>query len=184
MPIAFPLPKRGPSWTWPENRSSALTLSLANGAKQYVPNLISQDPGAPQTLNNFGGQQLINTARGKNRNLRRLGSSYVDVRQTAIVNVENLPYKSEFICDRELGIAKARSFIGVSKSSTGTVLAGATLYLMVQVNNQWQEIQRTVSDASGNFRFDVMSDGPYWIPGYKSGSPDTAGASVNSLQPT
>jgi hypothetical protein len=184
VPIAFPQPKRGPAWTWPENLLSALALSLANGAKQYVPNLISQDPGAPQTLTVQGGAPLVKAAQQKNGNLRNLGSYYVDVTKTAVVNRENLPYTNELIYDRELALSPARSFIAITKNSANAVLPFATVYLLKQVNGQWQEQERTVSDAAGNFRFDVMSDGPYWIPGYKSGAPDVTGASVNTLQPT
>jgi hypothetical protein len=183
VPIEFPLPKRGPSWTRPENLFSAAVLSAVNGAKQYVPNLFANDPGAPFKMNTFGGLVMAD-ARSKNVNLRNLGTNFKAAISSAVINIENLPYKGEFVCDRELGSSPARSFIGVTRDSTGAILASATVYLMVQTNGLWTETQRVTSDASGNFRFDVMTDGPYWIPGYKSGAPDLAGASVNTLQPT
>ena len=73
-------------------------------------------------------------------------------------------------------------FTGISRDSSGNVLANATLYLISLPS--YDMVAQTVSDDSGNFRFDILPPGPYQIQAYLAGSPDLAGASVNTLQPT
>jgi hypothetical protein len=42
----------------------------------------------------------------------------------------------------------------------------------------------STSDASGNYIFYPSVSGPFYVLAYKAGSPDLAGTTVNTLQPT
>lgn len=68
---------------------------------------------------------------------------------------------------------------GVSRDNVGAPLAGCRVDLC-QGNIIKESI---VSDAGGNYRFSNPGSGPFFIIAYKPGSPDVAGATVNTLQP-
>lgn len=71
------------------------------------------------------------------------------------------------------------SLTGVSRDNSGVALGGATVKLF----RTWDDtmIASTVSDGSGNWTLYPASSGPYYLVEYKSGSPDVAGTSVNTL---
>ena len=70
---------------------------------------------------------------------------------------------------------------GITRDETGVPTAGFTVYLMKMVNGIPTLMDTTISDANGVYEFSVALGDNYWIVDYKSGSPDKAGATVNTL---
>lgn len=70
---------------------------------------------------------------------------------------------------------------GTTKDETGAALPGATCYLMDMSDGTPRLVQTTISDGSGNYSFSVGGGINYWIVDYKVGSPDKAGATLNTL---
>lgn len=70
---------------------------------------------------------------------------------------------------------------GVTKDETGAATGGFTVYLFNMSTGTPVLQDTTVSDASGNYSFSVGSGMNYWAVDYKSGSPDKAGATLNTL---
>ena len=68
---------------------------------------------------------------------------------------------------------------GVTKDSAGAAL-GSCVVELFQTGGDIIT-RRTVSDGSGNYRFDNPGSGPFYIVAYKAGSPDVAGTTVNTL---
>jgi hypothetical protein len=72
---------------------------------------------------------------------------------------------------------------GVTRDSTGTILGSCSVDLMRSSDDL--KFDGTTSDAAGNFTFKAAQYGTnYYIVAYKPGSPDVAGTSVATLQPT
>lgn len=71
------------------------------------------------------------------------------------------------------------SLVGVSRDSAGAILGSCIIDLMYTAGDVLH--LTTTSDASGNFRFDTMPNGPFYLVAYKPGSPDVAGTTVNTL---
>lgn len=86
------------------------------------------------------------------------------------------------------GVRSGVKYIGVTKDSTGTALAGATVsaYLTVPADMRTPAAPvaaSVVSDAGGYF--EAVSPFPstdHYIVAYKPGSPDVAGTSKNNLR--
>lgn len=74
------------------------------------------------------------------------------------------------------------ALVGVSRDSAGAILASCVIDLMYTAGDVLH--LTTTSDASGNFRFDTMPNGPFYLVAYKPGSPDVAGTTVNTLAST
>lgn len=70
---------------------------------------------------------------------------------------------------------------GVTRDSTGAALGSVTVYLFALIVDTPVLAATVVSDASGNYKFYVAPAQAYWIATYKAGSPDLAGATVNTL---
>jgi len=70
---------------------------------------------------------------------------------------------------------------GQTLDETGAAAAGFTVYLFKMVNGVPTLMDTTVSDGSGNYSFIVSSVDRYWATSYKSGSPDKAGATLQTL---
>lgn len=75
---------------------------------------------------------------------------------------------------------------GQTQDSAGAAKASATVYLFEMRTDETGSyipfyIAQTVSDASGNYSFVVASNKLYWIADYKSGSPDLAGVTLQTL---
>lgn len=70
---------------------------------------------------------------------------------------------------------------GVTRDSSGTPLAGAT----VQLFRSWDDVYigETISDGSGNFSVRASGSGTFYIVAYLAGAPDLAGTTVNTLIP-
>jgi hypothetical protein len=71
---------------------------------------------------------------------------------------------------------------GVTRDSGGTILGSARVELFV--TSMDVSIAEKISDASGNFAFDMPGTGPFYLVAYKTGSPDIAGTTVNTIYPT
>jgi hypothetical protein len=69
---------------------------------------------------------------------------------------------------------------GVTKDSTGAVLAGCTVDLFNATTDV--RLQMMVSDANGLYSFQVQPGVTYYVVAYKAGAPDLAGTTVNTLQ--
>jgi hypothetical protein len=85
-----------------------------------------------------------------------------------------------FLALRTIRFAGLRTIAGVTRDSTGAILAGCTVNLFLTSGNTF--VSSTVSDANGNFAFYVSSPIPqYFLVGYLAGSPDVEGTTVNTL---
>lgn len=70
---------------------------------------------------------------------------------------------------------------GVSRDSTGAALANCDTYLLRVYTGGREFVAYTLSDGSGNYTFYPTVSGPFQVLWYKAGSPDVAGASLNTL---
>lgn len=76
---------------------------------------------------------------------------------------------------------------GVTRDSTGAPLGYCTVRLFFTANDSVSgrsadvEAAQTTSDANGNFSFTVQPGVSYYIVAYLAGSPDVAGATLNTL---
>jgi hypothetical protein len=69
---------------------------------------------------------------------------------------------------------------GVTKDGSGAALGSCVVVLYRSVNDVVMD--RTVSDASGNYEFRSASlSTAYYVVAYLAGSPDRVGTTVNSL---
>jgi len=68
---------------------------------------------------------------------------------------------------------------GVTKDSTGAALGGCTVKLFNSATNIME--QTVISDASGNFSFNVNKTQTWYLVSFKAGAPEVAGVSNNAL---
>ena len=69
---------------------------------------------------------------------------------------------------------------GVTKDSTGAILGNCEVDLFESVGDRFME--ETSSDSSGNYYFkSPLRTKNYYVVAYKTGSPDVAGTTVNTL---
>jgi hypothetical protein len=109
---------------------------------------------------------------------------YQDPCQTAICNPPNLLnvlYDEVAGYDRNFAESNSR-MVGISYDASGVALAGCTVKLFRTSDDSL--VASTVSDGSGNWRFDSMEGGPFYLVEYKSGAPDVFGTSPNTLTET
>lgn len=72
------------------------------------------------------------------------------------------------------------SISGVTRDSAGTPLANCSVDLFLTAEDTL--VASTVSDGSGNFSFTLAGNSQnYFLRAYKTGSPDVAGTSLNTL---
>lgn len=82
---------------------------------------------------------------------------------------------------RQTPVPKTFKIEGITRDSTGAILGSCVVHLFRTSDDV--EIDQVNSDASGNF---ILTSGispgqQHYIVAYKSGSPDVAGTSVNTL---
>ena len=69
---------------------------------------------------------------------------------------------------------------GITKDSSGSSLGSCDVTLYQTGSDS--VLGKTVSDGSGNYSFSISSNsGNFYVVSYKSGSPDVAGTTVNTL---
>lgn len=78
------------------------------------------------------------------------------------------------------GVANFR-LSGVTRDSSGAAIGGCRVELFVTAMDV--AIADTISDAGGNFAFDMPGTGPFYLVAYKAGGPDLAGTTINTLMP-
>lgn len=78
------------------------------------------------------------------------------------------------------GAGITSTLAGVTRDSTGTAIGGVRMELFLTAGDV--ALATTTSDASGNFTFQNPGAGPFYLVAYKSGSPDLAGTTVNTLR--
>jgi len=80
---------------------------------------------------------------------------------------------------RYVGAQNTTYVTGVTRDNTGAALGGCTVSLFITGADV--EINKIISDASGNYSFVQPGSGPFYVVAYKAGSPDVAGTTVNTL---
>lgn len=84
---------------------------------------------------------------------------------------------------RSLPVQPPLIITGVTRDNTGVALGACTveLYRRAQDQSLGTFVERTTSDASGNFSFSVGLGQIYQHQAYKVGAPDVAGISARTL---
>lgn len=100
--------------------------------------------------------------------------------------VRAMPTVKSFIAPPVIHTDKNYTISGQTQDSAGAAKASATVYLFRMDDSSGKPgvpvlVNTTVSDGSGNYSFDVAPGYLYWISDYKTGSPDQAGATVQTL---
>lgn len=101
---------------------------------------------------------------------------------------QSLPVVKNFLPIAVQAPDQSFTISGVTKDSTGAAKASATVYLFEMRLNPNGDgttipvfVEKTVSNGSGQYSFTVSSALTYWITDYKSGAPDLAGATKQTL---
>jgi hypothetical protein len=174
MPIAFPPYDRGAEWAQPSGiakRPAVVDVTNLDAVGvEFRSDML--DPGVPIDFETAG----------RAVNLRNLGVTFEapDLRGIKPWSVP-LPEDGVWFPQTDWA-ASNRAIVGVSRDSTGAALASCRVELFGTGSDQI--IAETVSDAGGNFTFGNPGTGPFYIVAYKTGSPDVAGTTVNTLFPS
>lgn len=174
MPIAFPPADRGPAYA-PNNDVEQFTSGFDISNLAMVGSEFTRDSLAPGlALDN-------NTSRAVN--LRNLGYQYEAIYFGNQPNPVPAPLMNDgnFVLQFDWA-ASNREIVGVTRTSTGTVLANCVIDLFETGSDLVRG--RTVSGADGSFNFGNPGTGPFYLVAYKTGSPDVAGTTVNTILPT
>lgn len=81
--------------------------------------------------------------------------------------------------DPSANIASSYIISGITRNAASAPLAGVTVDLFDTATNQL--VLSTVSDAGGNYTFNVTGQHTFYAVAYLAGSPDVAGTTVNTL---
>jgi hypothetical protein len=178
MPIEFPLPPRGnpfDRWLWQRNGKCPQQQPNPNLSRIGVPFTSSTfDPG-------IGSNVRVPV------NVRNLGKFYKHGNTSAaVVNPASGLKDSKSINDgnndrvflRELGTSNS-ILSGVSRDNFGVALGFCRV--MAFRTNDMSFVGETTSDGSGNWTMPMQKSGLFFLVEYKSGSPDVAGTSVNTI---
>jgi len=180
MPIAWPPADRGPAYAPNEDvQQFAPAFDITNlgiiGAEFATdgidPAIDSLDPGIG----------IDNNTRAVN--LRNLGATFEQPDQNTMAppaQMRDVKYGRQSY--QQTDWYKSNSALtGVTRDSSGAVLGSCKVVLYSSID---VVIASMYSDASGNFSFRNPGTGPFYLVAYKTGSPDVAGTSVNTLLPT
>lgn len=81
------------------------------------------------------------------------------------------------------GNASLKFIMGKCKDASGVAIGGATVQGFRTSNDQF--VRETLSDSNGNYELGTEYPGEnHYLVAYVAGSPDRAGTTVNTLQPT
>lgn len=75
--------------------------------------------------------------------------------------------------------AVTRLIVGVTRDSTGVALGGCTVQMFRSTDDAY--MGETVSDGSGNYTLTSPGNFNLYLVAYKTGAPDLAGTTVNTL---
>lgn len=171
MPIAFPLPRRGPPWSRPE-----VFFKRPQPQAQVAPNLallgtpFNDDMKAP----GFPRSRTIK------QNVRRLGTMYANPQRTALVNPVTQKATDNRTFNRVLSQGRW-VLIGVTRDGGGTPLGTCRVMLFSSFDLSF--LMEMTSDGSGNYTFYVVRGWPFFVNAYKTGAPDVAGTSLMDIAP-
>lgn len=177
MPIAFPLHCRGRDFERPFWVYIPKTSNFVRAPNMDAPN---QPLAAFQCDRGLSQKALLNQQHVPN-------SGYLGQQWTAVVNPasEQRSPGPAFVplptYNRTLGNYLLR-MSGVSRDCAGAALGSVRVMLFTTPDNRY--VQETTSDGSGNWSMDIFVSGPFYLVEYKAGSPDQAGTSVNTLEPS
>lgn len=107
--------------------------------------------------------------------------AFIDVGPRAVTRSSRVLGNRPFPFRSQPFSVKTRSITGITRDASGNPLGGCVVDLYMTATDQVQ--MSTVSDASGNYRFEDAGAGPFYVVAYKAGAPDVAGASVNTIVP-
>ena len=80
------------------------------------------------------------------------------------------------------GGAQMKKIIGVTRDSAGSPLGSVTVQAFLTATDAY--VRETVSDAGGYYVLCTQFDGQtHYLVAYKTGSPDVAGTTVNTITP-
>jgi hypothetical protein len=83
----------------------------------------------------------------------------------------------------EGGNQTMNKLVGITRDSSGNILGSAIVKVFLTATDQ--ELRQVTSDAGGYFELPSEYAGSnHYLVAYKAGSPDVAGTTVNTLQPT
>jgi len=174
MPIAFPRPKVGPDYA-PDNALQAFTSGFDVSNLGMIGVEFTHDSLAPGLAVGF--------STGRAPNLRNLGYPFTAIDADVWPNPVPAPlmndgaYVLQFVT-----VASNTEIVGVTRTSTGTVLASCSIDLFETGSDLVKA--STVSAADGSFTISNPGTGPFYLVAYKTGSPDVAGTTVNTVMPT
>ena len=186
MPIQFPRPT-GPTRSVIESQ----WLRRMTKAFDAVPAPNMGRPGLPLQSWQPGGAQgfSLNPGTGVSPkravNLRELGRMYRDPTTTAIINpvaVRIELFDATVSAQRIYGYAN-RELVGVTRDSNGAILVSCRVELF-QTGGDIPTATTTSDSVTGAFTFSNPGSGPFYIVAYKTGSPDVAGTTINTLTTT
>jgi hypothetical protein len=83
-------------------------------------------------------------------------------------------YKSQFALDSKYAV-----ITGVTKDSAGAALGSCVVQCFETASHRF--VTQTTSDGSGNYRMAAQKDVQVFCVAYKTGAPDRAGTTVNTI---
>lgn len=174
MPIAFPPGKIGPDYA-PNNDEPSFTSGFDISNVAMVGSEFSSMSLAPGMALDYNTSRAVN--------LRNMGYQYEAIDFGNRPNPVPAPLMNDgaFVLQFDWA-ASNREIVGVTRTSTGTVLSNCVIDLFETGSDLVRG--RTVSGADGSFNFGNPGTGPFYLVAYKTGSPDVAGTTVNTVMPT
>lgn len=180
MPMPFPIPSRESLLV------RNLWLKMFTKAFDVVPAPNFNQLGKPISQWQLGGNSGWQLDGGLNTNRLRvnlveIGRMYRNVQDTSKVNPANL---IDELYDEINGFDKNFAELnmrlsGVTRDSAGAALGLCNVHVFRTEDNSF--IGETTSDANGVWSMPMLVGGPFFFVVYKSGAPDVAGISVNTI---
>lgn len=174
MPIAFPPADRGPAYA-PNSGVEQFTSGFDISNLGIVGAEFTRDSLAPGMALDYNTSRAVN--------LRNMDYQYEAIDFGNQPNPVPAPLMNDgnFVLQFDWAASNSE-IVGVTRTSTGTVLANCAIDLFETGSDLVRG--RTVSGADGSFNFGNPGTGPFYLVAYKTGSPDVAGTTVNTVMPT